>query len=80
VLKPAAERAGLVDADGKPWPGLHTLRHTCATRLFLAGATAPQVQRWLGHSSPGFTLSTYVHLLPSDLPDRETLAALVAAP
>ena len=22
-----------------------------------------QVQRWLGHSSPGFTLETYIHLL-----------------
>jgi hypothetical protein len=27
-----------------------------------------QVQRFLGHSDPGFTLRTYVHLLPEDLP------------
>jgi integrase len=79
MLQPAAERAGLVDEDGRAWPGFHTLRHTCATRLFLAGASAPQVQRWLGHHSPAFTLATYVHLMPADLPDRETLAALVAA-
>jgi hypothetical protein len=25
------------------------------------------VQRWLGHSDPGFTLRTYVHLLNDDL-------------
>ena len=24
---------------------------------------------WLGHHSPAFTLATYVHLLPEDLPD-----------
>jgi hypothetical protein len=26
-----------------------------------------QVQRWLGHHSPSFTLDTYVHLLDRDL-------------
>ena len=25
-----------------------------------------QVQRWLGHHSPSFTLDTYVHLLEDD--------------
>jgi integrase len=67
VLKPAAKRAGV------PWAGfhafLHTFRHTCATMLFRHGANAKQVQHWLGHHSPGFTLATYVHLLPDDLPD-----------
>ena len=50
-----------------PWAGFHTLRHTCATRLFADGRNAVQVQRWLGHSDPGFTLRTYVHLLNDDL-------------
>ena len=27
VIKPAAMAAGLVDAEGKTWPGWHTLRH-----------------------------------------------------
>jgi integrase len=63
VLKPAAKRAGL------PWAGFHTLRHTCATMLFRHGLNAKQVQMWLGHHSPAFTLATYVHLLPDDLPD-----------
>jgi hypothetical protein len=27
-----------------------------------------QVQRWLGHHSPAFTLAAYVHLLPDDIP------------
>jgi Phage integrase family len=62
-LKPAAKRAGV------PWAGFHTLRHTCATMLFRGGLNAKQVQMWLGHHSPAFTLAVYVHLLPDDLPD-----------
>jgi integrase len=56
-------------AAGVPWAHPHALRHTCATRLFRAGLNAKQVQVWLGHHSPAFTLATYVHLLPDDLPD-----------
>ena len=66
VLKPAAGRAGV------PWAGFHTLRHTAATLLFTRGGwNAKQVQVALGHHSPAFTLATYVHLLPDDLPDVE---------
>ena len=62
VLKPSAEEAGV------PWAaGFHTLRHTCASLLFAEGRNAVQVQRWLGHHSAAFTLSTYVHLLDGDL-------------
>lgn len=52
---------------GVPWAGFHTLRHTCATRLFAAGRNAVQVSRWLGHHSAAFTLERYVHLLNDDL-------------
>ncbi len=62
VFKPAARRAGV------PWAGFHTLRHTCATLLFRNGLNAKQVQHWLGHHSPAFTLDVYVHLLPDALP------------
>lgn len=68
---------------GVPWAGLHTLRHTAATHLFSRGANAVQVQRFLGHHSPAFTLAVYVHLLPDDLPDTEFLdvfAPAVAVP
>lgn len=61
VLKPAAEEAGA------PWAGFHTFRHTCASMLFAEGRNAVQVQRWLGHHSPAFTLATYVHLLDGDI-------------
>src|SRR5205823_3766641 len=61
VFEPTAQEAGV------PWVGFHTFRHTCATRLFAQGRNAVQVQRWLGHHSPAFTLSVYVHLLDDDL-------------
>jgi integrase len=61
VLKPAAGEACV------EWIGFHTFRHTCATLLFAEGRNAVQVQRWLGHHSPAFTLATYVHLLDGDV-------------
>jgi integrase len=76
VLKPAAVAAGLGEwVEGRSgrhptsWVHLHTFRHTAATRLFRGGWNAVQVQRFLGHTDPGFTLRTYVHLLPEDLPE-----------
>lgn len=60
VLKPAAEEADV------SWIGFHTFRHTCASLLFAEGRNVVQVQRWLGHHSPEFTLKCYVHLLPGD--------------
>jgi len=72
VLKPAAHTAGV------RWAGFHTLRHTCATMLFRHGLNAKQVQIWLGHHSPAFTLATYVHLVPDDLPDPSFLDTLTA--
>jgi hypothetical protein len=47
--------------------------------LLRRGWNAVQVQKFLGHSDPGFTLRTYVHLLPEDLPTPE-FAGLVAEP
>jgi Phage integrase family len=70
VLKPAARRAGV------EWAGFHTLRYTCATVLFRRGLNAKQVQIWLGHHSPAFTLAVYVHLLSDDLPDADLFAAV----
>jgi integrase len=63
VLGPACGEAGA------EWAGFHTFRHTVASRLFAGGRNPVQVQRWLGHHSPSFTLDTYVHLLDADLGD-----------
>jgi Phage integrase family len=67
VVKAAAATAGV------PWAGLHTLRHSAATILFRRGWNAVQVQKFLGHHSPAFTLAVYVHLLPDDLPEPDFL-------
>jgi integrase len=70
VLKPACEEAGV------GWAGFHTFRHTVASRLFAEGRNVVQVQRWLGHHSPSFTLDTYVHLLEDDLGEPLDLGGL----
>ncbi|HUA12394.1 MAG TPA: site-specific integrase [Solirubrobacteraceae bacterium] len=69
VLKPAATAAGV------PWVGFHTFRHTCASMLFASGKNVKQVQVWLGHSDPGFTLRTYIHLVDDGLGDADFLDA-----
>jgi integrase len=43
--------------------------------LFERGLNVKQVQRWLGHHSPSFTLDTYIHLLDERLPEPITLGA-----
>jgi hypothetical protein len=48
--------------------------------FFRAGWNAKQVQLVLGHHSPAFTLSTYVHLIPDDLPDASFLDSEIGAP
>jgi integrase len=70
VLKPAGQAAGV------PWIGWHTLRHTCGSILFRHGANAKQVQHWLGHHSPAFTLSVYVHAMRDNMPDPAFLDTL----
>lgn len=72
VLRPTARRARL---DGV---GFHTFRHTCASLLFAAGKDLKQVQHWLGHHDPAFTLSTYVHLLEGGLGDAAFFDALAS--
>ncbi len=69
VLKPTAKKAGV------EWAGFHTFRHTCASILFASGKNPKQVQMWLGHSDPGFTLRTYVHLIDDGLGDADFLDA-----
>jgi integrase len=63
VLDPATQEAGV------PWVTFHTFRHTCASLLFAAGKTPKQVQMWLGHADPAFTLRVYVHLMDDGLGD-----------
>jgi hypothetical protein len=45
--------------------------------LFGAGKNVKQVQEWLAHHDPGFTLRTYVHLVDGGLGDADFLDDLV---
>ncbi len=57
----AVKRLGIPDL--RP----HDLRHTAATRAFLAGATIPEVQQLLGHKSPEMAQRLYTHLFPREM-------------
>ena len=50
---------------------LHAARHSVASRLIQQGVSARSVQMLLGHSSPAYTLATYVH------PDISQLRQLI---
>lgn len=52
----------LVAAEIEPC-GLHTLRHTFASRLFKNGVDAKIVSELLGHSNVAITYNTYIHLI-----------------
>jgi integrase len=49
----------------KQWK-IHTLRHTCLTKLAMRGANAPAIMQWAGHKSLGIT-QRYVHQASVDL-------------
>jgi integrase len=55
ALRPALKAAGLRQV------ALHSLRHTCASALIMAGTDCLEVAKFLGHSSPTVTLSVYAH-------------------
>ncbi len=90
VLAPAAKSVGLKievvvkDKDGEDKPqsrstvSFHNFRHTCASMLFATGRNIKQVQEWLGHADPSFTLRTYVHLMDDGVGDADFFDEAVA--
>ena len=54
----------LVRRSGLPRLRFHDLRHTHATLLLKAGVPIKVVSARLGHSTPGFTMATYQHVIP----------------
>lgn len=45
-------------------PNFHALRHSHASHLLRSGVSAKVISERLGHSTVGFTLDQYVHVLP----------------
>jgi integrase len=45
---------------------VHMLRHTCASRLAMAGKNATFIMNWMGHSSIMVT-QRYMHLSPNTM-------------
>lgn len=74
IWKPA-----LVVADIEPTrdKGCHALRHFFASVLLDAGESIKAVSEYLGHSDPGFTLRTYMHLMPSSDSTRLAIDAVL---
>jgi len=63
-----AKRAGL---DGCHF---HTLRHSFASLMFLRGASPKIISAALGHSSVGFTMTVYAHIISGQ--EAEAMALL----
>jgi integrase len=94
ILAPAAIAVGLYvevrgqSKDDEAEPKLrkrstvsfHTFRHTCASLLFDAGRNIKQIQEWLGHADPGFTLRTYVHLMDEGVGDATFMDTAITRP
>lgn len=62
VWCPLMTAAELVDGDGRPLWGLHTLRHVAVSLWIEQGVQPKQVSAWAGHASVAFTLDVYGHL------------------
>jgi integrase len=62
-IVPAQDGSGKERKCLRPTVTFDTFRHTCASLLFDDGRNIKQVQEWLGHADPAFTLRTYVHLM-----------------
>jgi integrase len=58
---------------------VHTLRHTCASRLVQRGTSLAVVQVWMGHSSI-VTTQRYWHLRPDSLLEGKKALEQVAEP
>jgi len=56
---------------------LHDARHTCGTLMHLEGVPTAVIAAWLGHSSPAFTMRTYVHSQPEALQSAADVLGLV---
>jgi integrase len=59
--------ARMLKAAGVRHVRLHDARHTCGTLMHYHNVPIALISAWLGHSSKGFTMQTYVHSQPEAL-------------
>jgi integrase len=64
VWRPAFKRAGLTYRESAA-DGMHALRHLYASHMIAEGVSIKELAAYLGHVDEGFTLRTYVHLMPN---------------
>jgi site-specific recombinase XerD len=64
IFTRAKKKAGIKHKDAV----IHSLRHTCASRLLKSGINLAVVQKWFGHSTI-VTTQGYLHLDTSQLTD-----------
>jgi integrase len=62
VWRPALAKAGITPSRES---GCHALRHYYASVLLRGGCDIKALSEYLGHHSAAFTLSVYVHLMPT---------------
>jgi integrase len=79
VFGPLQLDSGIVDAEGRPKYGIHSLRHAAASLFIEQGWTAKKVQAVLGHASIQMTFDQYGHLFRDDESDREAMRRVEAA-
>ncbi|WP_117197940.1 site-specific integrase [Nocardiopsis sp. TNDT3] len=72
LWKPALASAGVIGwrEPGERFEesrehGFHALRHLFASLVLSGGANIRDLADYLGHADPGFTLRTYVHMMPT---------------
>ncbi len=64
------ERGGASRCQTMPRPpmtGMHSLRHSAATFMLMAGLNLHQVSRYLGHSQIALTSNLYGHVLDQSM-------------
>ena len=58
-----------LESAGLPRAGMHSLRHSAATFMLMAGMNLHQVSRYLGHSQIALTSNLYGHVLDGAMRD-----------